>query len=91
MYIVMYLENKNKSILLAIGELRVYMDLRVYDKTLKIRVRFVCKTCTSTVSAGTGTVSLGPTHSVPVQNPNRDRWSSYTQSWSSPVPVKFRF
>jgi hypothetical protein len=66
----MYLQNKNKSILLAIGELRVYMDPRVYDKTLKIRVRFVCKTCTGTVSAGTGTVSLGPTRSVPVQNPS---------------------
>jgi hypothetical protein len=61
MYIVMYLENKNKSILLAIGELRVYMDLRVYDKTLRIRVRCVCKTCT-------GMVSLGPTHTVPVRN-----------------------
>jgi hypothetical protein len=57
----MYLENKNNSTLLSMGELWVYMDPRVCDKTLRIRVRCVCKTCT-------GMVSLGPTHTVPVRN-----------------------
>jgi hypothetical protein len=57
----MYLENKNNSILLSMGELRVYMDPRVCDKTLRIRVQCVCKTCT-------GMVSLGPTRTVPVRN-----------------------
>jgi hypothetical protein len=60
----MYLENKNKSILLAIGEPQVYMGPWVYDKTLKIQIQFVCKTYMGTVSAGIGMVSLGPTRSV---------------------------
>jgi hypothetical protein len=78
----MYLENKNKSILLAIGEPQVYMGPWVYDKTLKIQIQFVCKTYMGTVSAGTGMVSLGPTRSVPVQNPT----SSLLVPTNVPIP-----